>query len=443
MFAVMTKKAPPVPLPNFADLLLDAICLVDAEGHFVFVSSACERIFGYTQEEIVGKKMYDLIFSADLEKTRNAAQDVLSGECKTSFENRYVRKDGRVVDIMWSARWSESDNLRVAVARDITERKHAERLKHALYAISEAANSTEDLALLFERVHEVIKEHTPAANFFVALRDDNNRELHFPYTYREQQTSQASPPQAFAAEVMRRGESIFLTPDTGAENTQQIWTDVGEEVRYCFGLPLRVQNETLGSMILLSYCQATRYTEKDQELLKVVANQVATVIDRHKMHARLRHRAEYDELTGLPNRVLLHDRLKTALERARRQEQKLALLFVDLDKFKAVNDSLGHLAGDYLLQIVATRLKGAIRESDTVARIGGDEFAVLLEGAQTQEQATMAVEKILTALHQPLSYEGHDVCVLASIGVAFYPEHGEDERELINYADRAMYASKR
>lgn len=440
----MNKKDIHSPLPNVTELLLDAVCLVDASGRFVFASAACERIFGYTQEEIVGKQMYDLVLPADREKTRNAASDVLAGQYKTSFENRYVRKDGTIVDIMWSARWSESDQMRVAVARDITERKNAERIKHALYTISEVAHSTEDMLLLFEKVHEVINEHIPAPNFVIALCDEERNAQKLSYVRREQnQTFAPLEPGALVAEVVRTGQSVFLTPETVAIKNTQDWTEIGEGTCYCFAIPLKAPHQTLGAIVMHSYCDIPRYTERDHDFLQLVADRIATIIEHKRMQARFRYMAEYDQLTGLPNRVLLHDRLKTALERARRQEQKLALLFIDLDKFKLVNDTLGHLAGDYLLQVVATRLKSVIRESDTVARIGGDEFAVLLEGAQTQVQANNVIEKLLATLNQPLTYEGHEVNVLASIGVAFYPEHGEDERELINHADRAMYATKR
>jgi len=117
-----------MPLPPilarraFLDLLPDAICVVDEHGRFVFVSAACERIFGYTQEEMIGRAMIDLVAPEDRARTLQAAADIMAGEHKLNFENSYVRKDGRRVDILWSARWWESDRLRIAVARDITER---------------------------------------------------------------------------------------------------------------------------------------------------------------------------------------------------------------------------------------------------------------------------------------------------------------------------------
>jgi len=117
------------PLSDVMDLLLDAICVVNMEGRFISVTGACERIFGYTPEEMIGKPMIDLVFHEDKEKTLNAVDKIMNGYLQRHFENRYVRKDGTIVHIMWSARWSENDQVRVAVARDITERKHEESLQ--------------------------------------------------------------------------------------------------------------------------------------------------------------------------------------------------------------------------------------------------------------------------------------------------------------------------
>ena len=114
------------PLASYIDLLLDAVCAVDKQGRFVFVSAACERIFGYTPDELIGQPMIDLVHPADRQRTLDAAREIMGGEPKLNFENRYLRKDGRVAHILWSARWSEVDQLRIAVAHDITERKQAE-----------------------------------------------------------------------------------------------------------------------------------------------------------------------------------------------------------------------------------------------------------------------------------------------------------------------------
>jgi diguanylate cyclase (GGDEF)-like protein len=156
----------------------------------------------------------------------------------------------------------------------------------------------------------------------------------------------------------------------------------------------------------------------------------------------MRHMAQHDSLTGLPNRALFTDRLRAALAAAQRDQQKLALLFIDLDQFKPVNDQHGHASGDLLLQHVADRLQRCVRASDSVARIGGDEFVVLLRTVDNAASAMAIAENICEALRPEFVLGGHSARISASVGVALYPEHGASETELTKHADAAMYVAK-
>ncbi len=158
--------------------------------------------------------------------------------------------------------------------------------------------------------------------------------------------------------------------------------------------------------------------------------------------ARLHHLAHHDALTGLPNRNLFVDRLGQAVARAERGRWVVALLFLDLDRFKYVNDTLGHAAGDQLLCDVAERLRACVRESDTVARLGGDEFTVILEGLSRPEEAAEVADKVLASLRRPVTLSGQEVLIGGSIGISLYPPDGTDTRTLIQHADAAMYDAK-
>jgi len=423
LFLMESKTA--TPLASFIDLLMDAVCAVDIDGRFVFVSAACERIFGYTQDELIGMPMINLVLPADRERTLMAASEIMGGQPKPYFENRYVRKDGQVVHIMWSARWSEVDQLRIAVARDITERKLAESRQAALYAVSEAAHATEDLLALFQRVHQIIGEWLPAENFCVALYDQQRDQLSFPYHIDDRR--QPNTVDRNCAEVVRSGQPL-LSNIEGAPS--------------CLGVPLNSQNGTIGALLVKS-SGGERYTEHDLELLQFVSAQVAAAIERKQLHARLEYMARYDQLTHLPNRAFLQERLKAALARARREGGLLALLYVDLDKFKQVNDSFGHAVGDLLLQEVARRLQQCVRETDTVARIGGDEFVILLEYLQQPEHANRVADKVHSLLGEPVRWDDSGLIIVASIGIALYPENGEEAQQLFKHADEAMYGVKR
>lgn len=439
------KKQSYVPSGNLVDLLLDAICVVDKEGRFVFVSAACERIFGYTAEEMVGKSMIELVFPEDRARTLQTASDIMAGISRPSFENRYVRKDGQIVHIMWSARWSADDQLRIAVAHDISERKRSESMQAALYAISEAAHLAKDLPSLFEKVHSIVGELLPAINFSVALYDEQQDQLSFPYHIDERHQAPAPHKRdapTLSAEIIRTGQTLLRSPETLTTLPEHVQA-IDCASLYWLGVPLTSHNGTIGALVVQSYTHGARYTDKDEELLQFVSTQVASAIERQKMLSRLQFMAQYDQLTRLPNRALLHDRLHTALTRARREQTQLSLLFLDLDKFKQVNDTFGHAIGDLLLQMVADRLKQCIRESDTVARLGGDEFVVLLEDFRSPDQALLVAEKIRLALNQPFDLNDQPHVILPSIGVAFYPQHGNDAQQLLSHADYAMYIAKK
>lgn len=157
---------------------------------------------------------------------------------------------------------------------------------------------------------------------------------------------------------------------------------------------------------------------------------------------RLRHMATHDALTGLPNRLLLSDRLRTTIARSKRNEQGFAVAMLDLDGFKKVNDVLGHPVGDDLLRVATMRLAKALRDSDTLARVGGDEFVAVLPGAVTESEIRIVSGRLIAALQSPFEVDGHTIYVGASVGVAVYPEHGEDEIKLLAHADTAMYRAK-
>jgi diguanylate cyclase (GGDEF)-like protein/PAS domain S-box-containing protein len=436
-------------LTEFVDMLLDAICVVDVEGRYVFVSAAAERIFGYTPEELIGRRMIELVHPDDRERTLAAASEIMGGQPNLGFENRYVRKDGRIVYIMWSARWSQDHNLRIAVARDVTERRRLESMRAALFRISEAAHVASDLQALFKDIHGVIGELLPARNFFVALRDKYSGLLNFPYAVDDQDPAHQLPmADALATEVAGSGRTLLVTPGnetqaSGHGAPDYLRQKLGEDGLCWLGAPLETQHGIIGALLVRSHADCPHYDERDKELLQFVSTQVAAAIERKQLYDRLKSMAQYDQLTQLPNRMLLHERLQQALERAKSNKGRMALLYLDLDKFKQVNDTLGHAAGDLLLQEVAHRLKQCVRETDTVARIGGDEFVILLDRVNNLEDSGKVAEKICKTLNVPMVLKGNDWQILPSIGIANYPENATDLAQLFRHADEAMYSAKK
>jgi diguanylate cyclase (GGDEF)-like protein len=207
-------------------------------------------------------------------------------------------------------------------------------------------------------------------------------------------------------------------------------------------IPLIANGRSIGLVELTS----ERPTRLDADRLRVarsMAHMAAMLLENARLVDQLRQQALHDSLTGLPNRALFRDRLAHALERsARSDDGRCAVLFLDLDDFKDVNDGLGHAVGDALLRVVADRLRSTIREADTAARLGGDEFAVLIEDAVDLDDAAALADRIAAAIASPTSVAGQEVNVRVSLGVALSPEGGESVDELLTNADAAMYVAK-
>lgn len=420
------------------DLLLDAVCVVDRDDRYIYVGGACEAIFGYRADEMIGKPMYDFIHPDDRDRTAAAAENVVAGASHLHFRNRYVRKDGSVVHIMWSAR-RLNGGLRLGVARDVTELVRAESMQAAMYAISEAAHEAKDLVALFRRIHGIVAELLPAGHFVIALRDDQSDTPHFPYGFGEDDAG-SKPDLAviepFCARIIHGGEPM------PSHDTADATDDGDGGARAWLGVPLRSQRGIVGALAIRHRPGAAPYSDKDRELLQFVSTQIATAIERKQAEIRLQHLALHDVLTGLPNRELFRDRLNTALIRAQRQQGRMALLYIDLDEFKEVNDGFGHAIGDLLLRQVANRLTSCVRESDTVARIGGDEFVIVLDEIGAPEDAALVAAKIRAVLASPFELAHHRVPISSSIGIAVHPEDGADSETLKRRADAAMYEDK-
>jgi PAS domain S-box-containing protein len=276
---------PGIPLEKVIDLLLDAVCIVDAQGHYLYVSAAYERIFGYAPDEVIGRQMLQLVHPDDRARTLRAAAEIMSGHEKTQLENRYIRKDGEVVHIMWSARWSPEHNVRIAVARDISARRRAEATQAAVYAISEAAHAADSLVAVYRTIHKVLGGLLPARNCSVSLHDKPGGLLTFPYYVDERGPAPAArrlEDSDLAGEVIRSGRSLLLGP---AKLQGAIGKD--EEVRgacYWLGVPLTGQFGAMGALAVKSYSEDNRYNARDVLLLHYVATQVSNAIERR--HAR-------------------------------------------------------------------------------------------------------------------------------------------------------------
>ncbi|BBD81206.1 bifunctional diguanylate cyclase/phosphodiesterase [Aerosticca soli] len=363
--------------------------------------------------------------------------------------------------------------------QEVRERERAERLQQALFQLAELATADIDENAFYERVHEVVGRLLDASNFFIALLSEDRRRLEFPYYIDAGVRQTLSLPLAGLSEyVLRRGEpwlgrraDIEALYASGAAVPQSF----GAPANCWLGVPLRVHKEVIGLVVVQTYGEDAGYGPADQELLGFAALQIANSIYRRRSAAalrqsnlelerrvaertrelreeiarrehiqqQLRHQVLHDPLTGLPNRALLRERLEAVLDRARHEPgRRCALLYLDVDRFKVINDSLGHLAGDGFLKAVAIRLAQCVRAPDLVARLSGDEFAILIEQVESLDTVQQVARRVLEALARPLELAGRELEPSASLGIAVSDEGHLYADALLRDADVALYRAK-
>ena len=231
---------------------------------------------------------------------------------------------------------------------------------------------------------------------------------------------------------------------TIAENTAAVITLIARESAVLARERAADQREELLTATARHRALSDAQMREANERLVIASVRALQMSDAAERAAKeMSYKAERDPLTGLPNRALLTDRLAQSIELAQRHRKKVGVMFLDLDHFKGINDSLGHSVGDRLLLSVASRLQACLRHSDTVSRQGGDEFVVLLSEVEAIEDATLVAEKLTSAMSEPHCVGDHRLLVTVSIGISLYPDDAKDVEALLNNADAAMYAAKR
>lgn len=241
-----------------------------------------------------------------------------------------------------------------------------------------------------------------------------------------------------AGKVIHIADVSKMPPEAAAEKEEF----KKQGIKAILILPVYTEKELAGFVGFDNVVAIDPWHEEDIALLRIMAEIIGNAIARRQSESRITHMAYHDTLTNLPNRNLFHDRLKVAIAHAKRNGGMVAVMILDLDHFKTINDSLGHHIGDLLLKAVAERLTRCVREGDTIARTGGDEFTIILPDLVHALNTIIVASKIIDALNQPFRLEGHEIHTTTSIGISLYPLDADDKEDLVKKADIAMYLSK-
>jgi len=388
------------------------VILTDAGGHYLHCNPAFCAMVGYSESELHRMTFRDIAHPDDREAVSHLYRQVIGGEIDScDITKRYLNRDG-------SVRWGR---LTVTPIRDA----EAGRL-HRAVAVVEDVTETKRLEDHM-RLAATVFENTGEGLF---VTDDRRRIIH------------VNP--AFTVLTGYTPEDVLgKTPRILASGRHP--PDFYERMNESLARTGRWQGEMwnrrkTGEMFAEWLNIAEVRDERDQ-LTHYVAV-FSDITSRKEDEERLSYQANHDPLTRLPNRTLFQERLSRALTRAHRNHSIVTLLFIDLDHFKQVNDTLGHLAGDCLLQQVADRLSSCVRQGDTIARLAGDEFTVILEDITEARDSAVVAQKILSLMAEPFDLQGHEARISSSIGVALYPTDAEDPQTLIKLADAAMYQAK-
>ena len=399
------------------DSAAEAIYGVDVEGRCTFVNRACLSMLGYASaEELIGRPIHPMIHHTHADGTPYPKEDCLIYQAYRRDEEIhrddevFWRKDGRPVPVeYWSYPMHRDGQVVGAVATffDITERKKAdEKLRQAAMVF----DSTRDGVMITDQLGQILAV---------------NRAF-----------SQIT---GYAEEEVRNKRPNFLRSGRhDAAFYQAMWATISES-GYWHG---EIWNRRKNGEIYPQWLTISRVGDASGADSHYVG--VFTDLSQiRRSEAQLDHLAHHDHLTDLPNRTLLQLRLEHALERAGRHGDRVGVLYIDLDHFKTVNDSLGHKIGDELLLSVVERLRGRVRKEDTLGRLGGDEFLLVLELMEESQTAADVARDLLAVLAEPFQYSGrHEVFLGASIGISVYPDDGANVAELMGDAEVAMYRAK-
>ena len=430
----------------------------DAEASdFVFVdfNRSAERIEQLTREKVVGRSLTECFPGAQEFGILDALRRVWkTGQPEHLPINRY--QDNRLTG------WREnfiyrlpSDEV-VAIFDDATQRKMAEHQLEVEAALNEAIAKISKLIIASDSIETVSSllldeslDLTGSAYGIIDMVEPSSGRL---------RSVAFSPEVSLVCPMTTENDAVYHQP-VGLvrwvlDNRTSILSNAPVDdaktianladpppIGRLLAAPAMLENELVGLVAVAN--SARSYSKRDLAALEQFASLLALAVQKKRALAQIAQLAHHDQLTGLVNRHLFPDRLAQAMILARRHRKKVAVLYIDLDRFKQINDKYGHQAGDTVLGEVATRLRRSLRDSDVLARMGGDEFVAILQDIDNAEAAVNVAAKLVQQLEPPVQYKQHALAVAASIGISLYPDHGRDIELLLHKADGAMYQAKR
>lgn len=421
-------------------------------GRIVRVNKKLCETLGYTMDELLAKTASEITHPEDAAVMKDAIEKMRRGELVSHcVDKRFLHKDGRVVWTMLNSTAltdAEGRPVRcVSTIQDITDRKRAEWLERDRRQVLEMVARDLPLPEVMGQLARTVDSQIPGYSAAVMIVEDENVLVQ----------GLGLSPQSAAA-MQNQGMTLIQNLCAHAEDSPDhcgvtsiaqdaLWANLriignGLEMESCWVMPIKATGSKVPGILAVFGPRSQRPQECDLQTMDMTTKLAGICLEHHQARRELRHLVRHDPLTGLPNRILFNDRFQQALLLARRRAEVVAVMLLDVDKFKSINDTFGHDAGDQLLQEFARRLRSRLRDADTMARLGGDEFAVVLPGLRQADEAALAADRMIGSLRDPIEVSGTSVMATVSIGIALFPVSGMDETSLLKKADEALYRVK-
>jgi len=439
------------------------------EGQYTIVNPMLASIYGYASPQDLIASMLDIRHQLYVQPQRREEfvremeeQGILQG-----FESQVYRKDGSIIWISECARALRNDLGQIigyeGTVEDITQRKQSEneliRRDNLLQGVAEATHhllTNAEFAIAIQKVLAILGEAAGVDRTYLHEHHSNLYTNDVYTSIRYEWTQPPTPPLldtprwhklSYRTAQLEPWHQTFIHGHTISGITRHLSAAEQavlspDQVLSTIRVPIFVTGQLWGHIGFDDCATERHWTASEESMLMAIAASIGGAIQRQCTEEQMRYQAFHDSLTGLPNRVFYDHRLDLTLAHARRAGETFAVMFLDLDRFKTINDTLGHAVGDDLLRLTTQRLTLCLREEDTIARWGGDEFTLLLPNLVAPEDAAKVARRIAEALKPVFRLEGHDLHITCSLGIAIYPQDGQDANTLLKHADVALYRAK-
>jgi len=399
---------------QLVEQISDSVISTDLEGYILTWNSGSERLLGYQANEIIGQHITKIYLQEDFESLEENIK-ILKKNGIHHTTIRLLNKSSQIIDadLSLSLLRDEKANIvgMIGYSQDISQRIKAEKaLEESNYNLQQYLDVIDKINIGLFVVDD--DYHVRYMNNTMIKWFGNQKGK---ICYSAVAKLDTPCPYCKLKNVILDNKKVIYEPETSDGQSFDI---VATSIKNADG------------------------TRSKMEVIRNVTDKKNAQKDLLQQKEKLAHQAHHDTLTGLPNRLLFNDRLTRSIEKSKRNNSKVALLFIDLDHFKEINDSLGHEVGDDVLKHISQRLNQLIRKEDTLARLGGDEFTIILEDLTQGQNATLLAQKIINTLSKPINLENNRLYVSSSIGISLYPEDGDNPQNLLKYADSAMYRAK-